>query len=89
MKRWGCTGHVAVNAGSRIGHCALCHRDFYGEEAWDKHRRGPWDARYCADPATDDRRTQTGRPFAQWRQDERGYWHEGARRDAFRTEKES
>lgn len=34
---------------------------------------------YYVDPATDARRTPTGRPIADWWQDGRGRWHEGAR----------
>lgn len=74
-----CTGHIPAVTGERFGHCAVCHRDFMGLGAFDKHRTGPYDARECVDPATDDRRTPTGGPTADWWQDDRGRWHEGAR----------
>ena len=72
-------GHVPALTGERYGHCGVCHRDFMGLTAFDKHRTGPHDDRRCVDPATDDRRTPTGRPIADWWQDDRGRWHEGAR----------
>ena len=74
-----CTGHVPAVTGERYGHCGVCHRDFMGLAAFDKHRRGKHGARYCVDPATDDERTATGRPIAEWWQDGKGRWHEGAR----------
>lgn len=72
-------GHVPAITGERYGHCGACHRDFMGLTAFDKHRTGPHDDRRCVDPATDDRRTPTGRLIADWWQDGRGRWHEGAR----------
>lgn len=33
-------------------HCAACHRHFTTTTAFDKHRQGTDDNRYCADPAT-------------------------------------
>lgn len=74
-----CTGHVPAVTGERFGHCAVCHLDFMGLIAFEKHRRGPHEARYCADPATDTERTAKGRPIADWWQDGKGRWHEGAR----------
>lgn len=76
---WDCAGHVPASTGERFGHCAACHRDFMGLTAWDKHRRGPMTDRRCVDPATDDERTAKGAPIADWWQDARGRWHEGAR----------
>lgn len=72
-------GHVPAITGERYGHCGVCHRDFMGLTAFDKHRTGSHDDRRCVDPATDARRTPTGRPIADWWQDGRGRWHEGAR----------
>ena len=74
-----CTGHVPAVTGERYGHCGACHRDFMGLTAFEKHRRGTYDARRCVDPASDEERTATGRPIADWWQDDRGRWHEGAR----------
>ena len=33
-------------------HCRACERCFSGLEAFDHHRRGPLDERYCGDPNT-------------------------------------
>ena len=84
----GLAGHIPEQTGSRFGHCALCHRDFMGEGAWDKHRRSGGAGRYCVDPATDDDRTSAGRPIAEWRQDDRGRWHEGAKSEFWKKEEE-
>lgn len=81
MNGFGCTGHVPEKTGERYGHCGACHLDFMGVGAFEKHRRGPWEARYCVDPTSDDGATHTGRPLATWWQDERGRWHEGAQDD--------
>ena len=70
---------IPAITGERFGHCGLCHQDFMGLAAFDKHLRGPATGRHCVDPATDDARTRTGRPIAQWWQDGKGRWHEGPR----------
>ncbi len=75
-----CAGHVPTLSGNRYGHCALCHLDFMGETAWDKHRRGDHGGgRYCVDPAADVAVTKNGTPVARWWQDKKGRWHEGDR----------
>ena len=79
MSICGIEGHIPTVTGERFGHCGKCHLDFFGLGAFDKHRRGPHGARYCVDPATDDERTATGRPIADWWQDGKGRWHEGVR----------
>ena len=75
-----CNNHVPVITGNRYGHCGACHLDFMGLTAFDKHRRGPFpNGRHCIDPVTDTAITETGKPLAQWWQDDKGRWHEGAR----------
>lgn len=86
MSICGPEGHVPATTGNRFGHCAKCHLDFMGEAAFDKHRRGPHSARYCVDPATDDERTSTGRPIAEWWRDSRDRWHEGAKSEFWNKE---
>ena len=75
----GCRGHIPSVTGERFGHCGVCHRDFMGLAAFDKHRRGPHGARYCVDPDADTATTETGNPVARWWLDKRGRWHEGDR----------
>lgn len=82
----GPAGHIPAVTGERYGHCALCHLDFMGEAAFDKHRRSGGAGRYCINPATDDATTRTGRPVAEWWQDEKGRWHEGARSEFWKKE---
>ena len=72
-------GHVPPITGERYGHCGVCHRDFMGLAAFDKHRRGPHEARYCVDPAKDREVTESGNARAVWWMDARGRWHEGDR----------
>lgn len=80
MSGFGCTPHAhELKSGPRFGHCGACHLNFMGVGAFDKHRRGPHDARYCVDPASDDGRTREGRPIAQWWTDSLGRFHEGPR----------
>lgn len=75
-----CQGHVPAVTGNRFGHCGVCHLDFMGEAAFDKHRRGHHDGgRYCVDPSTDAAVTENGKAIAEWWQDDKGRWHEGQR----------
>ena len=39
-------------SGLAVCHCSMCHRHFAGKSAFDRHRRGPDQARRCLDPAT-------------------------------------
>lgn len=78
--------HAPLLNGQRFGHCAACHRTFMGLGAFDKHRRGPWEARVCIDPAMDTATTLTGKPLARWWQDGNGRWHEGDRDPRFMKE---
>lgn len=52
--------------------------DIDGAE-YGENRRGPMTDRRCVDPATDDERTASGALIADWWQDDKGRWHEGAR----------
>ena len=79
MSRCAAEGHVPAITGERYGHCGVCHRDFMGLAAFDKHRRGPQSARYCVDPAKDQEVTESGNARAVWWTDARGRWHEGDR----------
>jgi hypothetical protein len=38
--------------GYRAEHCAVCCETFSGTSAGDRHRKGPFTARVCADPAS-------------------------------------
>lgn len=86
MKKFGCEGHVPPATGDRYGHCALCHLDFMGLGAFDKHRRMDGAGRYCVYPPADEGRTPTGRPIADWWVDDRGRWHEGPRSEFWKKE---
>lgn len=72
-KNWITCPHCDVSypPGDRTGHCHGCKSNFYGEAAWNAHRRGPHDTpeRRCIDPAEDDKST--------WWLDEQGRWHLG------------
>ena len=79
----GCGDHIPAVTGERYGHCGVCHRDFMGLSAFEKHRRGPHGDRRCVDPATDQERTKNGALRAEWWADARGRWHVGDRLNPF------
>mgnify|MGYP001615205842 FL=1 len=64
----------------RYGHCAACCETFSGQQAFDAHRRGPFEGnqRYCEvapyEHTGDDGVTRYGH----WK-DVEGYWHFGKR----------
>lgn len=59
------------------GQCSACREVFYGEEAFDRHRRGEEPERRCIDP-TDPPLRRNGTPEPWWL-DDRGRWHRGRR----------
>lgn len=71
-KNWITCPHCDVSypPGDRTGHCHGCKSNFYGEAAWNAHRRGPHGPeRHCIDPATDQKH--------KWRLDDQGRWRLG------------
>jgi hypothetical protein len=48
------TDHAAPRGTCR-SHCAACDRHFAGDHAFDLHRRGKPDRRYCVDPVNEPR----------------------------------
>ena len=73
-----------VQHGNASGHCAGCHRTFYGVEAFDRHQHTGEDGRpVCSDPATAPP-TKAGSVF--WA-DHEGQWHFGefVAADAYRA----
>lgn len=68
-----CKCGVELKSSPRFWHCGGCHETFAGEKPFTRHRRGPGDARECADLRNDG-------PSRHW-SDERGVWHYGPRRE--------
>ena len=73
-------GRYRFNVGDNsTGQCSACMEVFYGENAFDSHRRGDGSDRHCVDPANPPLR-KDGKP-EQWWMDEKGRWHVGQRMD--------
>lgn len=68
-----CRCGTELKSSPRSWHCGGCHETFAGEKPFMRHRRGPGDARECADLRNDG-------PSQHW-SDERGVWHYGPRRE--------
>ena len=65
---------------NKTGQCSECGEVFYGDFAFDAHRRGPHDGeRYCVDPRTGEVREEGRKPLTYW-QGKCGRWHYGERR---------
>lgn len=61
---------VTFPPGDRTGHCGVCCRTFYGNSAFESHRRGPHGReRHCIDPGSDAK--------LQWYQDDWQRWRLG------------
>jgi hypothetical protein len=67
------------------GHCTVCHRTFSSVSAGDQHRRGPFDARYCADMENDIRVRRDGTTRkVEWRLNMYGEWTDAPPWDGLR-----
>ena len=67
--RHGKCGKTFPNS-SRVGHCGGCHETFVGLGAFDQHRIGQGKERRCLDLFDG---------IAEFWQDDRGFWHFGAK----------
>jgi hypothetical protein len=59
-----CLGTTAVAMSNCRSHCRTCHTHFSSDAAFDAHRRGPAEGRYCCDTVDDGRfaiKAQTGK----------------------------
>ena len=69
---------------NNTGQCSVCMEVFYGEAAFDRHRRDTPDGdRYCVDPA-DPPAGRTGKALPFWL-DKQQRWHFGKRNTAWTT----
>lgn len=68
----GACGRTWTQRGNRTSHCDGCHATFATLDLFDRHRTGPWEARRCLDPATENLGTMK-RPVAV-AQDDEGVW---------------
>lgn len=59
-----------LKLGTRFCKCSACGRYFGGSSGFDMHRDGPWERRFCVDPAA--LHDKAGRRRL-WLND-RGYW---------------
>lgn len=52
MSQWTHPPCGKIISGIKQEHCAVCCETFSTTRAGDRHRKGPYSARYCTDPAT-------------------------------------